>query len=245
MKRVGCPSLLILGALLLIGCAPAPTGTLPSTGIQPGSPAEFHIQNAQLLQAESWPVQVRVEVSGTLTSSCHQVETSVTVDDTSGEISVEVSEQKIEGEECPAGAAPFRESIPLGSYSSGDYRVLVNGDQVGEFDLGSTQVAPARTQERGPVFVDQAELEFQGQRPVKVDLLITGSLPTPCATLHWSAEAPDEQGRINIELYSLQDPELACIQVLEPLDTRIPIGSFSQGSYSVWLNGEQVGDIQP
>jgi hypothetical protein len=69
-------------------------------------------------------------------------------------------------------------------------------------------------------------------------------LPTPCHALKWEVVDPDPDGRIEVVLYSLADPELACIQVLEPFETSIPLGAFESGSYTVYLNGEGVGEIE-
>jgi hypothetical protein len=46
-----------------------------------------------------------------------------------------------------------------------------------------------------------------------------------------------------VEVYSLVDPDVACIQVLEPFQQGINLGSLPQGSYTVYVNGEQVGEI--
>lgn len=236
---------LAAGALALVGCAPEQPGAITPEDVRPGTPAEFRIESAQLLQMESWPVQVRLEVTGILSSACHEVETSVSPADEQGRIEVEVSQEPIEGEECPIAAQAFRESIPIGSFASGEYQVLLNGEKVGEINLGSTPVSDDQELERGPAFIDEAELQFTGEFPVQVELALRGSLPTPCHTLQWSSEPPDPQGRIDIEVFSLRDPAMDCIQVLEPMEASIPIGSFTQGSYSVWLNGELVGEFQP
>jgi hypothetical protein len=37
---------------------------------------------------------------------------------------------------------------------------------------------------------------------------------------------------------------VACIQALEPFEVSIPLGSYTTGSFSVWLNGERVGEIR-
>ncbi|HLF37501.1 MAG TPA: hypothetical protein VI520_06175 [Anaerolineales bacterium] len=97
----------------------------------------------------------------------------------------------------------------------------------------------------GPVFIDQAELLIRESFPIQVDLRLSGSLPTPCATLGWSVADPDEQGRIEVEAYSSQDAALACIQVLQEFEETIPLGAYSTGSYSVWLNGERIGEFEP
>lgn len=97
---------------------------------------------------------------------------------------------------------------------------------------------------RGPVFIDQAELLIRESFPVQVDLNLRGSLPTPCATFRWSVGEPDEQGRIEVEAYSSQDAALACIQVLQEFEENLPLGAYSTGSYSVWLNGERIGEFE-
>jgi hypothetical protein len=57
-------------------------------------------------------------------------------------------------------------------------------------------------------------------------------------------EAPDDQGRIQVEAFSLQDPTIDCIQVLQEMEESLAIGSYSEGVYSVWLNGELVGEFE-
>ncbi len=236
--------IMLVGALSLMGCARQSDGTISPGDVRPGTPADFRIENAQLLQAESWPVQVRLEVSGILTSPCHEVETQVTVSEENGTVEVEVTEEPIEGEDCPPSAEAFRESIPIGSFTSGDYQVLMNGVPVGELRFGATPVAEDEQLEPGPVYVDEAQLEFEGKFPVQVTLIVRGSLPTPCDTLYWASEPPNAQGQIHVEVYSLRAPGINCIQVLEPMEAGIPVGAFSEGDYSVWLNGELVGEFR-
>jgi len=115
--------------------------------------------------------------------------------------------------------------------------------------VNPTQVPGPATDEpeqlRGPVFIDQAELLIRESFPIQVDLHLRGSLPTPCATLRWSVAEPDVQGRIEVAAYSSQDAALACIQVLQEFEENIPLGAYSTGSYSVWLNGERIGEFEP
>jgi hypothetical protein len=41
----------------------------------------------------------------------------------------------------------------------------------------------------------------------------------------------------------LADPEEICIQVIQEFETRLPLGSFPDGSYTIWLNSKQVGEF--
>ena len=96
---------------------------------------------------------------------------------------------------------------------------------------------------RGAVFIDHSELSLMESDPIQVRLTLQGSLPTPCNQLRVIASPPDEQNQIQVEVYSVSDPDKACVQVLEPFEANIGLGSFPAGHYSVWVNGEMVGDF--
>ena len=97
---------------------------------------------------------------------------------------------------------------------------------------------------KGPIYVDEVELVMMESFPVQVRLILRGSLPNPCSSFAWEVEEPDSQGRIAVRAYSLQEADLACIQVLEPMEESIPLGAFTQGNFSVWLNGERVSEFE-
>ena len=96
---------------------------------------------------------------------------------------------------------------------------------------------------RGAVFIDHSELSLMESDPIQVRLTLQGSLPTPCNQLRVIARPPDEQNQIQVEVYSLIDPDKACVQVLEPFEANIGLGSFPTGYYSVWVNGEMVAEF--
>jgi hypothetical protein len=96
---------------------------------------------------------------------------------------------------------------------------------------------------RGNVYIDHSELLIMESYPVQIALMLQGSLPTPCNQLRVVARPPDEQNQIQVEAYSVSDPEQLCTQVLEPFDANIGLGSFPSGHYSVWVNGEMVGEF--
>lgn len=98
---------------------------------------------------------------------------------------------------------------------------------------------------RGEAFVDQAEIVILESFPPQFRLKLTGTLPTPCHQLRVVVSEPDEQERIDVEVYSVVDPDQVCIQVVEPFEANIPIGSFTSGEYTVLVNGKQVGEIKP
>ncbi len=77
---------------------------------------------------------------------------------------------------------------------------------------------------------------------MKVKLNLKGALPTPCHKLRVNIADPDDQNRIQIEVYSILEPaDAICTQVLAPFEKLVPLGSFYDGEYSVWVNGQMVG----
>ncbi|MGA1842696.1 MAG: hypothetical protein ACMUIU_18930 [bacterium] len=96
---------------------------------------------------------------------------------------------------------------------------------------------------RGPVYLNETQLYVLESYPMQVRLQLKGYLPTPCYQLRAVVSEPNSQNRINVELYSLENPNLSCATVLEPFDETVSLGSFTGGSYTVWVNGEKVEDL--
>jgi hypothetical protein len=96
---------------------------------------------------------------------------------------------------------------------------------------------------RGEVFIDSTDLLIMESFPIQIALVLKGNLPTPCNKLRVVTNPPDDQNRIQVEVYSVINPAETCIQVLEPLDANIMLGSFPTGHYSVWVNGKMVGEF--
>lgn len=97
--------------------------------------------------------------------------------------------------------------------------------------------------QRGEVFIDSQEVQAVEGDPLAYELLVSGSLPTPCHELRVMVSPPDEQNRMDVTMFSLVDPNEMCIQVLEPFEATIPLGTYPGGTYTVWVNGEQVGEM--
>jgi hypothetical protein len=96
---------------------------------------------------------------------------------------------------------------------------------------------------REQVFIDSTEILILESYPPQFVLKMKGSLPTPCNELRVRIEDPDRENRIEIEVYSVIDPEKICVQVLEEFDENIPLITPPPGYYDVFVNGEQIGEI--
>lgn len=121
----------------------------------------------------------------------------------------------------------------------GDFNTLPADENSGSF---SPQKGDAGLS-IGNVYMDSAELLILESYPIQVNLYISGNLPTPCNQLRVKVNDPDASNRIYIEVYSVSNPDTICVQVLQPFDTTISLGSFSPGHYKVYLNGEMIGEF--
>jgi hypothetical protein len=96
---------------------------------------------------------------------------------------------------------------------------------------------------RGHVYINTASLMIRESYPPQISLSIKGDLPTPCNKLRVKIAAPDQENKIRVDAYSLVDPDKVCIQVLEPFEEYIDLGTFSTGHYSVWVNNKMAGEF--
>lgn len=96
---------------------------------------------------------------------------------------------------------------------------------------------------RGEVFINEASLLIRESFPPQIVLTLNGALPTPCHNLRVAIPEPDAENKINVDVYSVVDPNQVCIQVLEPFQENIELGTFPSGHYTVWVNGGLIGEF--
>jgi hypothetical protein len=97
--------------------------------------------------------------------------------------------------------------------------------------------------ERSEVYLESVDLVAMTSEPPQFSLLIKGNLPTPCHQLRVVSHEADAQNRIMLEVYSLANPQAVCVQMLQPFEQSIQLGSFPAGHYTVWINGKQVAEF--
>lgn len=113
---------------------------------------------------------------------------------------------------------------------------------------GDESFAPTSGDEdkiRSDVFVEEANVRKAGGDSNEYLLDINGSLRNPCYELRIVVLPPDEESRIDVDVYAVISPDSVCTQVLEPFEASVSLGTYTGGNYSVLVNGEKVGDIQP
>jgi hypothetical protein len=96
---------------------------------------------------------------------------------------------------------------------------------------------------REPVNLESSDLLTLESFPLQFTLVLKGSLPSPCHQVRTMANAPDADNRIFVEVYSVVNPNMFCIQVIEPFEVNLPLGSFPAGKYTLWVNGERVAEF--
>lgn len=97
---------------------------------------------------------------------------------------------------------------------------------------------------RGEAFLDSKEILSLESFPLQFMLHLTGSLPTPCHQLRVDVNAPDSENKVQVDVYSVSNPDKICTQVIAPFDVNIPLGSFPTGKYFLGVNGEMVAEFQ-
>jgi hypothetical protein len=94
-------------------------------------------------------------------------------------------------------------------------------------------------------FADQIELKPNAGNPAHTDVVVTGSLPTPCHELRAFVNPPDANNIVNVQIYSVVDTEKVCTQVLSPYEgVAATIKDLPAGVYSVVSNNQPLGEIE-
>ena len=114
---------LSLVLVVLPGCTGTPA--------PPGGRLPVQIESAELLQMESFPMQLMLHVEGWLPNPCSTPDWGIE-DPGSGEILVDLYAVANGSKVCIQVLAPFDMSIPLGPQPAGGDRVVLNGEVVAE-----------------------------------------------------------------------------------------------------------------
>ena len=99
--------------------------------------------------------------------------------------------------------------------------------------------------DRGNAFVEIASssVVLLESAPLQVKLHLKGNLPNPCYQLRVNPAQPDAQKKIQVEVYSVVKRGEMCTEELQEFDVEVPLGSFPTGHYSIYINGELLGEF--
>lgn len=236
---------------------------LPQAGDEDLIRQKVILDSADLLTLESFPPQFRLHLVGSLPDPCAQLRVAVGEADGQGNLPVDVYALVDPAVLCAQTITGFDESIALDGLAAGTYRVTVNGVLVGEIMMPDTgeEVNPPVDNEKetngstsepqkplaatGKVFLDSVELQRDSSTPAQYYLHLSGNLPTPCHKLKVDIQEPDDKKRILVTVSSTYDPSMMCTQVLQPFAEMVLVERPETGSYTVLVNGEEIGEITP
>jgi hypothetical protein len=95
---------------------------------------EVYMDSNELLILESYPLQFMLNLKGSTPTPCHQLRVFVNPPDFENKILVEVYSVSEPNAICVQVLSPFEVNIPLGSFATGYYILLINGQQAAEFE---------------------------------------------------------------------------------------------------------------
>ena len=220
---------------------------LPSPTEENFSRDTIYLELAELQMPEGQSGLVLLPVEGQLPTPCHQFASAICpacAVSTPNLIEVNVYSIIEAGRECRGPTTPFEQDIPLGVYTEGVHSVSVNGQHVGSFDASKLEPKEAFLEmARGTVLIENTNVVLPNSESEQVLLTLQGYLPTPCNVFQADVSAPDAENQIQVEAYSLAPVDQVCIDIVQDFTTDVPLGMLPPGTYSIWLNGEAVGEV--
>jgi hypothetical protein len=98
---------------------------------------------------------------------------------------------------------------------------------------------------RGEVFleVENSSVVVRESFPVQVSAILSGNLPNPCYHLRVVVTPANSQNEIKLVAYSVVDPSLMCTMVIKQFSATIPLGSYAGGHFTVYANGQLIGEF--
>ena len=120
--------LILLAGHLLTACSGGGSPTLV-----PSEHLPVEVESVEMLQLESFPVQLMLHVEGWLPNPCSTAEWEIDSPG-AGEILVELYAVPDGSQACIEVLAPFEVSIPLSAEPAGGLRIVLNGEVVAPVD---------------------------------------------------------------------------------------------------------------
>lgn len=97
----------------------------------------------------------------------------------------------------------------------------------------------------GIVVTNTSLLERFDLDPFRVELRLSGYLPSVCNELRINVAQPNLNYQVFVEVYSIMNPNIQCENVFQQFEASILLGVYSTGRYTVWVNEDLIGDFIP
>src|SRR5512142_2146984 len=129
--------------------------------------------------------------------------------------------------------------LALAACSSGNGAALTNGNNPYAPQPGDSAKL------RGDIRVDSASVHLAESNPPQLILDVAYFQPTPCYDLRVEPQQPDAQNQIKVSAYAVTEKDKACtlMALATPLHASLNLGRVPKGTYTVWLNGQQIGSF--
>jgi len=227
-----------------------PTHTPSAQGLPTDTRGQAHVDSIEILVLESFPVQIRALVRGSLPDSCTAIDQIVQAREGNA-FRVTITTVRATGQACAQSLVPFEESIPLQvvGLQAGDYTVTVN-DISTTFQLSADNVAQTQP-EPGRVIVGEAAVSSVDVGPVPGDALpltvvVRGNLPDGCTRIARVTHTV-EGHELRITVTTERPADLMCTEALVPFEQAIPIevATLPTGTITVIANGVRTSFERP
>ena len=137
--------LFAVAVLLIAACGPKSAETPVFQGNNPYAPqagdinlmaGDLTIDSSSVFLAKSQPPQVMVNFAYFQPTPCYQLRVEISAPDANKHINLKAYAVAEKDKPCAlmALATPLQASLNLGSFPRGHYFVVLNGNQIGEFD---------------------------------------------------------------------------------------------------------------
>jgi hypothetical protein len=146
------------------------------------------------------------------------------------------------------GAQPTAPSIPATQPAATPTQApTVAGPPQPTVETPSSIATPAPTGiggslKKGSVVIESQAVAYDAAKNQAL-LNLSGGLPTPCHKLQTDVAQPTADGRIDVSVYSLVNPNTICNQMVKPFEAAVPLGTLKAGKYTVYVNDAKVGEV--
>ena len=145
MKPLKNILLFTLAIVLLTACGPKATETPVFQGNNPYTPqasdsdlmaGDITVDSSSVFLAKSQPPQVMVNFAYFQPTPCYQLRVEISEPDSDHRINLKAYAVAEKDKACAlmALATPLQANLNLGSFPSGHYTIVLNDNQIGEFD---------------------------------------------------------------------------------------------------------------